>query len=97
MYEMNTFIAGSPYHPGSKERIPTLLLEEELKLVREPNNPHDPRAVAVHDEQGLKLGYIPAVDARTIAKVIDSGQLFCAFYRGAPATTSILVYWESSK
>ena len=95
MNEMHTYIAGSPYHPGSKERIPKLLLEEELKLFREKDNKHDRNAVAVHDENGLKLGYVPAVDARTIAKVMDNGIPICAFFRGSPSTTSFMIYWEA--
>lgn len=94
MNEMHTYIAGSPYHEGSKERIPTLLLEEELKLVREKDNPHDRKAVAVHDDKGLKLGYVPRADAPTVAKVLDRGLPSCAFYRGAPHSTSIMIYWE---
>lgn len=95
MNEMHTFIAGSPYHPGSKERIPKLLLEEELKLVREKDNAHDRNAVAVHDGKGLKLGYVPRADAPTVAKVLDLGLPACVFYRGSPHSTSIMIYWET--
>ena len=29
-------------------------------LVAEPDNPHDPHAIAVHLEGGAKIGYLPA-------------------------------------
>lgn len=92
MNEMHTYIAGSPYHPGSKERVPKLLLEEELKLVREKDNAHDCNAVAVHDSAGLKLGYVPRTDAPTVAKVMDLGIPTCVFSRGS---TNIMIYWEA--
>jgi hypothetical protein len=44
-----------------------------LKLVREPDNEHDPNAVAVyfHDEQ---LGYVPRVENTAIAQMLDRGE-----------------------
>lgn len=33
---------------------------EPVKLFLEPDNPHDPRAIAVADRKGRTLGYVPA-------------------------------------
>jgi HIRAN domain len=41
-------------------------------LVREPDNPKDPEAVAVHAEGGGKLGYLNRDDARRYAQVFRS-------------------------
>jgi HIRAN domain len=41
-------------------------------LVREPDNPNDPEAVAVHAEGGGKLGYLKRDDARRYAQVFRS-------------------------
>jgi hypothetical protein len=41
-------------------------------LVREPDNPHDPEAVAVHAQGGGKLGYLSRSDARRYAQVFKS-------------------------
>jgi HIRAN domain len=41
-------------------------------LVREPDNPKDPEAVAVHAEGGGKLGYLKREDARRYAQVFRS-------------------------
>ena len=41
-------------------------------LVREPDNPKDPEAVAVHAESGGKLGYLKREDARRYAQVFRS-------------------------
>jgi len=44
---------------------------ERLALQREPDNPHDARAIAVLDGEGHKLGYIPSGDNRELARTMD--------------------------
>lgn len=44
-----------------------------LFLVREPENPHDPLAVAIHSERGVCVGYIRSVHAGWIGSKIDRG------------------------
>jgi len=44
---------------------------ERLTLQREPDNPHDARAIAVLDGEGHKLGYIPSGDNRELARTMD--------------------------
>jgi HIRAN domain-containing protein len=41
-------------------------------LVREPDNPHDPDAIAVHAEGGGHLGYLKRQDARRYAQVFHA-------------------------
>jgi hypothetical protein len=48
-------------------------------LVREPNNPHDPNAIRVEVGEYL-LGYVPRVDARELAPLMDSGRRFIAYF-----------------
>lgn len=91
MVEMITHIAGSVHHAGAVERIPSLLIEEELTLVREKGNKHDRFAVAVHDG-ALKLGYVPRQEAPAVAKAIDSGLIVRAFYRG---WRNVSITWET--
>src|ERR1019366_6181951 len=43
-------------------------------LDREPNNPHDKNAIMVRRLNGQELGYVPAVDAVTLAPRIDAGE-----------------------
>jgi hypothetical protein len=45
---------------------------DSLELVREPDNPHDPRAVRV-EWRGRKLGYVPRRDNDAIAWGMDRG------------------------
>lgn len=44
-----------------------------LALVREPENEHDPDAIAVHLD-GRKVGYIPRRHNAVLAKMIDAGK-----------------------
>ncbi len=65
-------VAGFQYHCG--ESIwPQLLPGVSLGLVREANNPYDPRAVRI-EYDGLKIGYVPRVENSTIAYLLDSGR-----------------------
>lgn len=65
-------LAGFQYHAGA-------VLWEQMKegdalaLVREPDNPHDPRAVRV-EWQGRQLGYLPRAENETVAAAMDRGE-----------------------
>ena len=71
-----TTIAGvtkpSPDGTDRQALIKTLKRGEELRLVREPNNPYDKYAIEVFRASGRHLGYIPAGDRR-LADHIDMG------------------------
>ena len=45
--------------------------DEELKAVREPDNPYDTYAVALYKEK-RKVGYIPRTNSRIVASLLDS-------------------------
>lgn len=51
-------------HEGRQARVRALVPGARVALVREPDNPHDPRAVAVHDLAGNSLGFIPRAFTR---------------------------------
>lgn len=46
---------------------------EMVDLVREPDNPHDPSAVAVLSARGVKIGYLGADRCGWIGSKIDRG------------------------
>lgn len=65
-------LAGFQYHQG--ERVwPHLWTGQPLRLVREPDNRHDSRAVAVYWRQA-KLGYVPRNENAAVAQLLDRGQ-----------------------
>lgn len=46
---------------------------EEVELLREPRNPHDPSAVAVISARGVKIGYLGADRCGWVGSKIDRG------------------------
>ncbi|NWG29912.1 MAG: HIRAN domain-containing protein [Rhodocyclaceae bacterium] len=65
-------LAGFQYHAGAAlwER---LHVGDPLALVREPDNPYDPRAVRV-EWQGRMLGYLPRAENEAVAAALDRGE-----------------------
>lgn len=65
-------LAGFRYHEG-KEVWDELKVGDALQLVREPDNPYDPKAVRV-DWRGHVLGYVPRAENAAVARQIDRGE-----------------------
>lgn len=56
--------------PESRARIERLMPDEELRLVEEPENPHDQRAVRIYTQDSCHVGYVPrylAYDVRQLS------------------------------
>lgn len=49
-----------------------------LKLRRDPGNPHDPAAIAVHADDGQQLGWVPRELAAQLASELDAGRAWSA-------------------
>jgi hypothetical protein len=64
-------VAGFQHYAG-KRVWAALRVGDALTLVREPDNPHDPRAVRV-EWRGEKLGYVPRAGNETVARLLDRG------------------------
>lgn len=65
-------IAGFQFHEGDAI-WPSLAVGEELALMRENSNTHDPDAVAVYVRK-KKLGYVPRAENSVIAQLLDRGE-----------------------
>lgn len=65
-------LAGFQYHAG-KTLWPRMQVGDALTLVREPDNPHDSRAVRV-EWQGHKIGYVPRRENADVARLMDNGE-----------------------
>jgi hypothetical protein len=65
-------IAGFQYYRGNSV-LPLLRVGKELSLVREPHNKHDSDAIAVYFNND-KLGFVPALENRAIAQMLDRGE-----------------------
>lgn len=64
-------LAGFQYHAG-RAVFPLLRVGDPLSLLREPDNPHDPRAIRV-EWRGVPLGYVPRLDNLDLARLMDRG------------------------
>ena len=85
-YEADTFligtaVAGTKYQENIGEKCKDLELGERLTLVREPNNPYDERAIAVHTSMGDKLGYVPRAVNLILSRLMDAGHELYALVR----------------
>jgi hypothetical protein len=64
-------VAGFQYHAG-RALFPLMTVGDRLELVREPDNPHDGRAVRV-EWRGAMIGYAPRADNVDLARLMDRG------------------------
>lgn len=74
-FSLESFIEGWQYYDGDTELI-NLKIDDELKLVREPDNKKDKYAVKVLTKTNAMLGYIAAVHSESISKVIENNQYY---------------------
>lgn len=69
-------IAGSQYYEG--EKVFSRLREEmPLRLVREPDNKYNGRAVAIYVDKA-KLGFVPRMDNAAVSQMLDRGESLSA-------------------
>lgn len=64
-------VAGFRYHEG-KEVWDEMRVGDSLALVREPDNPYDPKAIRV-EWKGHLIGYVPRTDNEALARFLDQG------------------------
>lgn len=55
---------------------------DPVELRREPKNPADPNAIAVHTIEGVQMGYVPAERAPYIGMMMTRGEV-TAIFQGA--------------
>jgi hypothetical protein len=65
-------LAGFKYHQAP-EVWRRMRVGDALQLEREPDNPHDPRAISVQ-WRGHKLGYVPRAQNAALAWAMDRGE-----------------------
>jgi single-stranded-DNA-specific exonuclease len=68
----HTKLAGVTFE-GRQEVAARLVPGASLRAVRQPDNPHDPNAIALHDSHGTQVGFFNRRLAGALASVIDAG------------------------
>ena len=77
MKTIESAIVGQKFCKGSFAALFGADESTVVELVREPDNPHDANAVAVH-VNGVKCGFVPAAQAVRLAEDIDGGKTVTA-------------------
>ena len=75
--QFHTKIVGVSFE-GRQAVAASLEVGQRLLVVREPDNPHDPNAVAVRTEDGRPVGYLKRLIAAAIAPKMDRGAEYTA-------------------
>lgn len=89
-------IVGSGFYPGAGQAVLNLRAGQALRVVREPTNPYDVNAIAVH-YFNQKLGHLPRGFAAEVAPIVDAGGKMSAWKSKDPRfakTGVIVVEWE---
>lgn len=77
IFLLETHVAGLQYYDARKV-LPTLAAGANLRLRREPSNPHDGLAIEVFLLSGEKLGYVPRHRNPVLARLMDAGKMLLA-------------------
>jgi hypothetical protein len=73
-----TGVAGAARFHDDALQSPEVSPGAVLTLRREPDNPHDPRAIAVLAPGGAQVGYVPREVAASLADELDAGGVWSA-------------------
>jgi hypothetical protein len=81
IFLLDCHVAGLPYHQAPQV-LDRLRPDAPLRLTREPDNPHDELAIAVHwtadPAAPAKLGYVPRRHNPVLARLLDAGKELAA-------------------
>ena len=89
-------IVGSSHYPRAIDQIVRMRPGQRLLVVREPKNPYDANAIAVHLLK-QKLGYFPRGFAAAFAPIMDAGLKVIAHKSRDPRfaqSGAMVVEWE---
>jgi hypothetical protein len=79
-------LRGTAYHEAAL-KAGSFAPGTDVRLAREPDNPHDPNAIAVYSEHATrKAGYVPGSQAKRLARLLDSNVDIVAISTRGPGT-----------
>jgi hypothetical protein len=67
------FMAAGAYYDGRQEVIRNVCEGDRVILTRETGNPYSKNAILLTLEDGRNIGYVPEVNATSLAPLLDSG------------------------
>jgi hypothetical protein len=71
-------VAGAGRHHAGALAAANVGPGRPLELRRDPDNPHDPSAIAVHAAGGEQVGWVPREIAAELAPALDAGEPWAA-------------------
>jgi HIRAN domain len=71
-----TGVAGAARHHAEALRSDAVAPGRSLELRRDPDNEHDPNAIAVHAAGGEQVGWVPRELAAELAPQLDAGAVW---------------------
>jgi HIRAN domain len=74
----NAGVAGAGSHHADALQSDAAAPGQPLELRRDPDNEHDPNAIAVHARGGEQLGFVPREIAEQLAPELDAGKPWAA-------------------
>jgi len=78
-YTKYFYVAGTLYHDFDIVKRKRLVKDKSTySMKREPDNRHDPNAIAVYINE-YKVGYVPRNDAKVLAPQMDRGDVFTLY------------------
>jgi hypothetical protein len=75
IFLLEVIVAGTTFCPQIEELAPKLLPESVLKMLRDPNNPHDEHAIGIY-LNSTRIGWIPRELNLIISRLMDAGKAF---------------------
>lgn len=82
IFLMNTMINGAMHVDGIHKRAAKLQAGDRVKLVLEPKNKYDDKAILVKNGRGHKLGYIPRAKNEVLYHLMDAGKYLFGVVKG---------------
>lgn len=75
IFLFDSHVAGTTFIEGIEELEPHLKIDDRLDFFREPDNPHDKKAIVIKNTDGVKVGYVPREDNVIFSRLMDAGKL----------------------
>jgi hypothetical protein len=75
IFLFDTHVAGTTFITGIEELAPHLNINDKLDFFREPDNPHDSKAIVIRNSDGIEVGYVPQADNLIFSRLMDAGKL----------------------
>lgn len=93
IFLLNIKVAGTNYIDDKIVIIEKLKVNEQLFLVREPENKYDEFAIKVTTSSNKKIGYIPRENNKIISRLLDAGKELYLIIKDIQKENYLILTW----